>query len=82
MTDAEVRAIYLRVDQSGGIGETDPNWWAEAIKTTREALEATSYRQAVAILRAASWGDPEGCAKEIRNVKPCPNCHGEGFIEG
>jgi hypothetical protein len=80
MTDAEVKAIYLKIDSSGGLGEDDAQWWAEAIGTTRKAIEAKSFKEAVGILRRASWGDPEGCAKEIRGVGPCPHCKGEGVI--
>lgn len=80
MTDAEVKEIYLKVDPSGGGGEDDPKWWADAIRTTRAVLEAKSYQKAVAILRRESWGDPEGAANDIRKTKTCPTCEGEGVV--
>lgn len=78
MTDAEVKAIYLKIDPN--CIEDDSKWWADAIRTTREAIEAKSFKAAVEVFRRAGWGEPEDCARKILGAKPCPTCHGEGVV--
>lgn len=69
--------MYVKIDP---LREGDKEAQPEIINIVRECVEARTYKRAVDILRRHSWGDPEGCAAELRGKVECPTCRGDGVI--
>ncbi len=80
MTKRQAAKVYQKIDPVEW-AQADRGWKAEAVAVVLEVAHAKTYQKAVAILRDHSWGDPEGCAQDIRGTKRCPTCKGCGVVE-
>lgn len=75
MKTAELKAMYLKFT-----GGEEPDDWPGCLRDMRKAITAKTHAEAVTVFEESGWGSPEEAAKEFRGSKPCPHCHGEGFI--
>jgi hypothetical protein len=78
VSDDQAWALYLKIAPHHD--PADSRERADIVRMVRLVIAADSYREAVDLLRRASWGDPEGCAADLRGLSVCPHCRGDGVL--